>query len=293
MFQPVADNMATIQPLADNVSQPVADNMAEKCIAAATAQVLDEGDEPPLKKQRISADAEKVAEKTPAAGGTATPDSSDSSVGADKDLKKVQKYLSRALEKVQHLRQPLATLSRERKRERNRQYAATQRANKAMRAAGDVYRAVSMRHAGLKPEDVQKAVEGIFTLAAEQLQKNGSFQLAGMLNFKLKVRPATAAKHGVNPFTKQPCVLKAKPASTTVLACPTKELKDKIKSFGSPAASAAEGAPIEGSLVGLRVADADNRGTLLHSTAEEEEAYCQENAAAAAAPLQVSRWRHM
>ena len=43
MFQPVADNMATIQPLADNVSQPVADNMAEKCIAAATAQVLDEG----------------------------------------------------------------------------------------------------------------------------------------------------------------------------------------------------------------------------------------------------------
>ena len=33
----------TIQPLADNVSHPVADNMAEKCIAAATAQVLDEG----------------------------------------------------------------------------------------------------------------------------------------------------------------------------------------------------------------------------------------------------------
>ena len=111
VFQSVADNMATIQPLAD-VSQPVADNMAEKCIAAATAQVLDEGDEPPLKKQRISADAEKVAEKTPAAGGTATPDSSDSSVGADKDLKKGLKYLSRALEKVQHLRQPLATLSR-------------------------------------------------------------------------------------------------------------------------------------------------------------------------------------
>ena len=153
-----------------------------------------------------------------------------------------------------------------------------------MRAAGDVYRAVSMRHAGLKPEDVQKAVEGIFTLAAEQLQKNGSFQLAGMLNFTLKVRPATAAKHGVNPFTKQPCVLKAKPASTTVLAYPTKKLKDKIKSFGSPAASAAEGAPVP---------DADNRGTLLHLTAEEEEAYCQENAAAAAAPLQVSRWRHM
>ena len=51
VFQPVADNMATIQLLADNVSQPVADNMAEKCIAAATAQVLDEG---PLLKGYVS-----------------------------------------------------------------------------------------------------------------------------------------------------------------------------------------------------------------------------------------------
>ena len=33
----------TIQPLSDNVSQPVADNMAEKCIAAATDQVLEDG----------------------------------------------------------------------------------------------------------------------------------------------------------------------------------------------------------------------------------------------------------
>ena len=37
-LQPLADNV--LQPLADNVPQPSADTSAEKCIAAATAQVV-------------------------------------------------------------------------------------------------------------------------------------------------------------------------------------------------------------------------------------------------------------
>ena len=42
MVLPTYTVEAAFQPLADNVFQSVADNMAEKCIAAATAQVLDE-----------------------------------------------------------------------------------------------------------------------------------------------------------------------------------------------------------------------------------------------------------
>ena len=68
----------------------------------------------------------------------------------------------------------------------------------------------------MKPKDVRRAFEGVFTLAAEQVKKTGSFNLRGMLKFKLKVRPATKARKGVNPFTKEPCVFKAKPASKTV-----------------------------------------------------------------------------
>merc|ERR1719265_1845939 len=51
-------------------------------------------------------------------------------------------------------------------------------------------------------------------VAAEELKKNGSFKVANML--KLKLKPATPARKGVNPFTKEPCVFKAKPASKTV-----------------------------------------------------------------------------
>merc|ERR1711959_461274 len=78
---------------------------------------------------------------------------------------------------------------------------------------------------GLKPKDVKAAVEGLLGLAAVQIKKNGSFKVAGMLNLKLKVKPATPARKGVNPFTKEPCVFKAKPASKTVRALPMKKLK--------------------------------------------------------------------
>ena len=70
-------------------------------------------------------------------------------------------------------------------------------------------------------KDVKAAVKGIFRLAAEQLKKFGSFKLAGMFILKLKVRPATEARKGVNPFTKKPFVFKAKPASNTVTIKPT------------------------------------------------------------------------
>merc|ERR1712070_340420 len=93
----------------------------------------------------------------------------------------------------------------------------------AMTAAG-VYIAAA-ESTGLKSKDVKAAVETVLGLAAAQTKTNGSFKVAGMLNLKLKVRPATPARRGVNPFTKEPCVFKAKPASKTVRALPMKKLK--------------------------------------------------------------------
>merc|ERR1719397_2389254 len=81
---------------------------------------------------------------------------------------------------------------------------------------------------GLKPKDVKAAVEGLLGLAAVQIKKNGAFKLAGMLNLKLKVKPARPARKGVNPFTKEPCVFKARPASKTVKVYPMKKLKEAI-----------------------------------------------------------------
>merc|ERR1719183_430938 len=81
---------------------------------------------------------------------------------------------------------------------------------------------------GLKNKDVKAVVTNYMELAASELKKNGAFKFGGCLNLKLKKKPATPARKGVNPFTKEPCVFKAKPASKTVRALAMKKLKEMI-----------------------------------------------------------------
>ena len=40
-------------------------------------------------------------------------------------------------------------------------------------------------------------------MAAAELKENGKFKLGGVLNMKLKKKPAKAARECVNPFTKE------------------------------------------------------------------------------------------
>merc|ERR1719216_429876 len=79
--------------------------------------------------------------------------------------------------------------------------------------------------AELKPKQVKSIITAYIDLAAAELKKNGSFKLGGVLNMKLKKKPATPARKGVNPFTKEPCIFKAKPASKTVRVLPMKKFK--------------------------------------------------------------------
>merc|ERR1719324_279511 len=81
---------------------------------------------------------------------------------------------------------------------------------------------------GVKTKDVRGVVEAYMGVAVAQVKKTGSFKIAGMLNMKLKNKPATRARKGVNPFTKEPCVFKAKPASKTVRVLPMKKLKEML-----------------------------------------------------------------
>merc|ERR1712227_481499 len=81
---------------------------------------------------------------------------------------------------------------------------------------------------GLKAKDVKAVSEAYMALAAAELKKSGQFKFGGCLNMKLKKRPAQAARKGINPFTKEPCVFKAKPASKTVRALPMKKFKEMV-----------------------------------------------------------------
>merc|ERR1711990_1035573 len=114
-------------------------------------------------------------------------------------------------------------------------YCATMVAMKAMKAgkktpamtATAAYKSMG-ESTGLKTSAVKGAVEAMLGVAADQMKKTGSFKIAGMLNLKLKSKPATPARKGVNPFTKEPRVFKAKPASKTVKALPMKKLKELV-----------------------------------------------------------------
>merc|ERR1711939_977470 len=106
---------------------------------------------------------------------------------------------------------------------------AMKKAMKAKKAGGamtqsGVFQSVA-ETTGLKTKEVKGVVDAFMGVAVEQVKKSGSFKLAGMLNMKLKNKPATRARKGVNPFTKEPCVFKAKPASKTVRCLPMKKLK--------------------------------------------------------------------
>merc|ERR1711953_807104 len=95
----------------------------------------------------------------------------------------------------------------------------------ATMTASGAYSSVAEK-VGLKSKDVKSVMEGLVGIAAQELKKNGSFKLAGALKLKLKKKPAAPARKGVNPFTKEPCVFKARPASKTVRAFPMKKLKE-------------------------------------------------------------------
>ena len=62
----------------------------------------------------------------------------------------------------------------------------------------------------MKPKDAKAAVESLLSDSADQLEKNGSFKLGGMLSLLLKKKPARDARNDVNTFTKKPCIFKAK-----------------------------------------------------------------------------------
>merc|ERR1712134_192498 len=110
--------------------------------------------------------------------------------------------------------------------------APAMKAMKGMKAGGAMtasaaFSAVAEK-SGLKNKDVKVVVTNYMELAASELKKNGSFKIGGCLNLKLKKKPARPARKGVNPFTKEPCVFKAKPASKTVRALAMKKLKEMI-----------------------------------------------------------------
>ncbi len=83
---------------------------------------------------------------------------------------------------------------------------------------------------GLSKKDMVSVFDELGTLIGKSLRKRGPgvFNLPGLMKVKVVRKPATKARKGINPFTKEETVFKAKPARNVVKIQPLKALKDMV-----------------------------------------------------------------
>lgn len=83
-------------------------------------------------------------------------------------------------------------------------------------------------HSELKKSDVKGVMETLASIGYKELKKTGAFLVPGFAKFVVIKKPATKAREGINPFTKEPTVFKAKPARKVIRARPVKAAKDAV-----------------------------------------------------------------
>ena len=81
------------------------------------------------------------------------------------------------------------------------------------------------KDAELSRKQVAAVFESLNGQIKKSLRSGGLFTLPGLLKMKVVKKPATKAREGINPFTKEKMIFKAKPASKKVRVLPLKSLK--------------------------------------------------------------------
>jgi len=81
---------------------------------------------------------------------------------------------------------------------------------------------------GLSKKQVGSVLEELGTVVERHIRKGaaGEFVLPGMLKIKTIKKPAQKARKGINPFTGEETMFKAKPATVKVKVLPLKNLKE-------------------------------------------------------------------
>jgi len=83
---------------------------------------------------------------------------------------------------------------------------------------------------GLAKNEVKEVIEQFAFLVEGHVKKGGAgeFTLPGLLKIKVVSKPAKPARRGINPFTGEEQMFKAKPAHKVVKVKPLKGLKDMV-----------------------------------------------------------------
>ena len=105
---------------------------------------------------------------------------------------------------------------------------AASKSNKA-RTKSEVYRELA-DNAGLTRRQVAEVFDGMSGMIKKDLSGRGPgvFTVPGLMKIKVAKKPATKARKGINPFTGEPMMFKAKPARKVVKVRALKRLKEMV-----------------------------------------------------------------
>lgn len=83
-------------------------------------------------------------------------------------------------------------------------------------------------------ELTKKDISAVFEAMSGQIKKSlgrrgpGAYTVPGLMKLVVQRKPATKARKGINPFTGEETMFKAKPARNVVKIRPLKNLKDMV-----------------------------------------------------------------
>lgn len=97
------------------------------------------------------------------------------------------------------------------------------------RTRSDIYNQIADQ-TGLARKEVQSVFDAFGMVLAADLGKRGPgvMQVPGLMKVVVKRMPATRARKGINPFTKEETIFKAKPARNVVKVRPLQALKKMV-----------------------------------------------------------------
>jgi len=81
---------------------------------------------------------------------------------------------------------------------------------------------------GLEKKQVNAVLEALTDVVYRELKEQHEVVVPGLLKLSTVTKPAVPEREGINPFTKEKTMFKAKPERKVIKARPVKALKDAV-----------------------------------------------------------------
>ncbi len=84
------------------------------------------------------------------------------------------------------------------------------------------------RQSGLEKKQVNAVLDALNDIIYKELKAEHEVMIPGLLKLTAVTKPAVPEHEGINPFTKEKTMFKAKPARKVIKPRPLKALKDAV-----------------------------------------------------------------